>query len=332
MDNPAGRQFSRRQALIGGGVALGALGVAGIVTATGQPAAAAQPAPQVPAPTTARVGATFNLYPFAPGTTYPQALSKWNDAVSSPGMLRPSRCWKGYYEESKFPTKIDSQLKTVIDNDIQALISFKPAITPSPRDRGALATAVKMFHDAHLKAEICLWQEVRPEVMTPAQYLAYVKYYGPTIREYYPLIFDAAGTRGPKEWQAYDPGHAYVDGYAVDYYGPTYYKLGYKLDALASMAGTLPIGIWEIGTATREILPNPTQLGDYMTYITGFLSQRLSSGLPVGSIAWYNGPADAKQSNHNQIVGQHPSPLAPEDIKYYRTLYDTINGKTPSNA
>ena len=60
--------------------------------------------------------------------------------------------------------------------------------------------ALEMFQDAGLMAEVCLWQEVGPRDMTAAQYHAVVHYYGPTVRQFYPLVFDAPGFPGPTEW------------------------------------------------------------------------------------------------------------------------------------
>lgn len=330
MESPTERQISRRSALIGGGVALGALAAVGVAAATAQTAAATPMSPGAAA-NVARVGATFDLFPFAPGTTYPEAVTEWNNTMSTPSMPRPMRCWKVYYQLSKFPTSINPQIRTIIRDGIQALISFKPAITPSPTDRTALSNAVQMFHKHGLQAEVCLWQEVGPKNMTAAQYKTYVEYYGQVIRPYYPLVFDAPGSQGPTEWRNYDPGHANVDGYAVDFYCPVYVKHGITLDALATIAGDLPIGIWEIGNTTSAgFTPTPNQITTYMDYITTFLSDRLAAGLPVGSVAWYNGPADAKQSGGNEIVGTHPNPNAAVDITAYRKLYDAINGRSPA--
>jgi hypothetical protein len=269
----------------------------------------------------ARVGATFDLFPFPPGTTYPQAVEEWNCKTGT-----KMRCWKVYYQLGEFPTRIEDNIKTMIDHNIQALISFKPAITPSPTDRAKLARAVEMFDAAGLLAEVCLWQEVGPKDMTASQYHTYVQYYGPTIREHYPLVFDAPGSQGPDEWAAYDPGHGDLDGYAVDFYCSAYIRHGIRLDRLAALAGRLPVGIWEMGnTSSEHFMPTCEQLTEYMEYITSFLSERAASGLPVGSVAWYNGPADPKQSGHNQIVGTHPNPIAACDITAYRKLYDAVN-------
>ncbi|MBV9853915.1 MAG: hypothetical protein JOY82_05245 [Streptosporangiaceae bacterium] len=307
-------QLSRR-AVLGGGMVLGA---AGIIRSQARAAAQTVPPASFPA---ARVGATFDLFPFPPGTTYPQAVDIWNRTTGT-----KMRCWKVYYQLGEFPASIDARIQTMINRGIQALISFKPAIKHSSAERDKLAKAVRMFHRAGLTAEVCLWQEVGPKDMTAAQYHSYVQYYGPAIRAYYPLVFDAPGYQGPKEWASYDPGHALVDGYAVDFYCGDYVNKKYTLEPLAALAGRLPVGIWEIGnTASSKFMPTAAEITAYLGYITSFLSHRAASGLPVGSVAWYNGPAGPKQNGQNEIAGTHPNTEAPTDIAGYRKLYKAVN-------
>lgn len=133
---------------MGGGVALGAAAVLAAV----RPAYALATTPITGA---ARVGATFDLYPFASGTTYPDAVRIWNATTGT-----TMRCWKVYYQVGKFPPAIDAQFATMIDHGIQALISFKPAIdtktSEAAADRKKLAAAVKMLHKHGLLAEVCL--------------------------------------------------------------------------------------------------------------------------------------------------------------------------------
>jgi hypothetical protein len=316
------RQLSRR-AVLGGGVVLGAAAVLADI----RPVMAS---PQVPITGPARVGATFDLFPFAPGTTYTQAMKQWNKATDT-----TMRCWKVYYQPGEFPTGIDAQYTTMIQHGIQALISFKPAIdtksSQAAADKKKLRTAVEMLKGSGLIAEVCLWQEVGPGDMTAKQYHEYVAYYGPVIRKHYPLVFDAPGYQGPTEWAQYDPGHKYLDGYAVDLYCSDYVKRHIRLGPLLDLAGDLPVGVWEIGnTATTSFLPTPKQVNAYMHHITATLSSRLASGLPVGSVAWYNGPANKQQGGQNEIVGTHPCSLAPTDIVDYDKLYAAVNGKLPS--
>jgi hypothetical protein len=333
MSAETGRIVSRR-ALLGTGAAIGA--AVGATAIAGLPAAAAQRSPAAKRSPTSRitgpalVGATFDLFPFSPGTTYPQAVRLWNKTTGT-----TMRCWKVYYQLHKFPTSLDARLQTIVDDGIQALVSFKPAIdtksAQAATDKAKLAAAVKMFHQHGMRAEVCLWQEVGPKDMTAQQYHKYVAYYGPVIRKYYPLVFDAPGYQGPAEWAKYDPGHHLLDGYAVDFYCGDYINHGVKLDRIMELAGGLPVGLWEIGnTASSKFVPTVHEVNEYMDYITSTLSTRLALGLPVGSVAWYNGPATASQSGQNEMVGAHPCDRAETDLADYRKLYAKINGKFPA--
>jgi hypothetical protein len=295
---------------------------------SGTPAPGATPPLAAPVPASpagrsvgARVGATFDLHPFKPGTTYPEAVALWNSTTGT-----TMQCAKLYYQLSRFPAIIDDRVRTLIDMGVEALISFKPAIVSDSADRDRLAQAMKMLHDANLSAQVCLWQEVSDEDMTATQYHTYVQYYGPVIRQYYPLVYNAMVHGGAKQWKAYDPGRDLVDGYALDFYCASYVRRNIRLGPMADLAGPLPLGVWEIGnTATESFFPTADQLGQYMDHITTFLAQRAAAGLPVGAVAWYNGPATAEQSGQNEIVGTHPNPLAADDIAHYRTLYHALN-------
>jgi hypothetical protein len=339
MDSGINRPVSRRAVLIGGAaLGAGALGAAGLVTGTRIVAGAT--GPMLPAP--ALVGATFDLFPFCLGTTWSQAADFWN-AITG----RQMHCWKVYFtKEGQFPTGADidndfandGQLKTIHDRGIEALLCFKPARTVSPDQRTALANSIQAFSQRGFSAQVTLWQEVRPEAMDPATYKNLVKYYGPAVRSVYPLVYDAAGDLGPNGndkstigYVDYDPGNDHVDGYAIDYYCPNLIKHSWTLDPVAAMAGSLPIGIWEMGnTLTADFAPTRAELKTYMDYIKGFLSQRLAAGLPVGSVAWYNGPAVAGQGGGNEIAGTDPNPLAGDDIARYRELYDAVDSMSPA--
>ena len=318
-----------RRTVLGSGVALGA---AALLTrgqaASAQPASAA---PMKPAYGPARVGATFDLYPFKPKIkTYPDAVADWNKTTGT-----TMTCWKVYYQESDFPAKLDSRLKTIIGQRIQALVSFKP--TPdihSPRgrdDKSRLAHAVAMFKENKLNAEICLWQEVGPRSMKAGQYKDLVEFYAPVIHaNHYPLVFDAPGYQGEKEWKAYKPDESLLNGYALDFYCGDFINHGVTLDQFFPLAGHKPVGVWEIGnTASKNFTPSKTDVQHYMDHIKNKLAERLNSGLPVGSVAWYNGPANARQSGGNTIAGTHPRRLAAADILCYRLLYKAVNGKYP---
>jgi hypothetical protein len=289
----------------------------------------------VPVTGTGKVGGTFNLYPFN-GQTGPGELAEWKSAINEWNTKTGTKkaCGKVYFTPNEIPTLVP-QLQAFIDLGIQAMISVKPAIGTTEGGtaaaKTALANAIKAFHTAGLDAEVTLWNEVGPRNMSASKYHQYVQYYGPVIREYYPLIFDVESYLGPAEWANYNPTHAYVDGYAIDFYCSDYVKNDIRLGPLLTLAGDLPVGVWEIGNTSHPgFTPTPKQLNSYMSHIQSTLTGRLAKGLPVGSNAWYNGPADASQGPGNEIVGQHPCSLASQDITDFDTLWKAVNGKSPA--
>jgi hypothetical protein len=61
----------------------------------------------------------------------------------------------------------------------------------------------------------------------------------------------------------------------------------------------LPVGVWEIGNRQYRQRPLPPAVPaalSYLDHITSLLSRWAASGRPVGDAAWYNGPANNKQS------------------------------------
>lgn len=327
--------------MLGGGAALGAAAL----VAQGLPASAevltkkkaGSGGPMQPAYGPALVGATFDLLPFQPKiNNYPAAVADWNKTTGT-----TMRCWKVYYQASKFPTQLDSKLKTIIQNGIQALISFKPSpLISKPQgqqDKIKLQHAIKMLSSAtvdgkKLNAEVCLWQEVGPKHMTASQYKDLVAFCEPVIHPHFPLVFDAPGWLGLPEWQSYRPDDSLLDGYALDMYCGDFIHHTKMLDQFMSFAGDKPVGIWEIGnTANPKFLPTTSDIENYLGHITSSLTDRLRSGRPVGSVAWYNGPATTTQNGANEIVGTNPYKYASIDIQWYKELYKAIDGKKPSS-
>lgn len=319
--------MSRRTVLIGG-AALGAAGAASVLT-RGQRAAAQALIPG--GPLKARVGGTFDLFPFAKGTTWTEALNEWNSTTGT-----KSRCWKVYFGKSKFPASIPpgSELKTIQSHGIQALVCFQPAIPDrdpqqAKSDRNKLRNTLNMFVKAGLDAQICLWQEVRPKDMKASEYKNLVKFYGPTVRKHYPLWFDAPGYLPSQDWLPYAPDPEDVNGYAMDLYCSDFIKHHRNLDPLVKLAGdSMPIGVWEIGnTDSDKFKPGPGDLKRYVNHLRSTLAPRAAHGL-VGSVAYYNGPAKAGQGGGNEIVGTHRVSEASVTIAHYRTLYDAVNQVT----
>lgn len=268
-----------------------------------------------------RVGGTLSLQTFPPGTTWEQAVQDWNRQTGT-----TMQCWKIYYREGDFGSGNDDRIKVMLKYGIKALISVKPSRALLPTQKQALSSLLKHFkQDLKLDAEVCLWQEVDSAAMSASQYHDYVNYYGPTVQQYYPLVFDAPGHVEPQVWSAYAQGLNF-DGYAVDYYGSVFVKNGQTLEQMAAIAGSQPVGLWEIGNTLSgaDPLPSKDQVQDYLMYITNFLTQRVAQHLPVGSVAWYNAATD---STLNEIVGKdvQQNPWLDIDLQKYLQLWLDLN-------
>lgn len=235
-----------------------------------------------------RHGATLELGAFPPGTTWAEAIADWERYTGT--TIKAS---KVFVPPRVFPTSISSEISTFIRRGIKALLSFKPACDPPVKtDLAALDRTLQMYRNAGLTAAVTLWQETEQRVMTPYRFRRVFEYYGPAVRKYYPLVFDAPGSGGHTNWTDYYPGDSLVDAVAVDYYA-TAYVAGNRLDAIAAIADQAnppkPFGIWEMGNGGATPSPTKTQVRSYFSYIQSLMAGRLQAGKRNAAMVWYNG-------------------------------------------
>jgi hypothetical protein len=280
---------SRRALLRGLGAGAAALAAApALVSGAPAGAAAAATAGLPRAATVAGLhGATLLLAAFPSGTTWAQAIATWEGYTGT-----TIKAAKVYYRPGVFPTSIGAQVKTYLNEGIKALLAFKPAFNPpSQADLAALENSLKMFRAAGLTATVTLWQEAQ-NVMSAAQFRRVVHYYGPMIRNYYPVAYDAFGSAGPSSWTNYYPGDSFVDVVAIDYYAPSYLK-GITLDVLGRIADSAspakPFGIWEMGNSAGGVIPTQSQMQSYFGYLQSFMAGRLQAGKANAELVWFNG-------------------------------------------
>jgi hypothetical protein len=272
-------RVSRRAVLRGLGAGAAALATAPALL-TSSPASAATLA--------GLHGATLELAAFPPGTTWGGAITDWEGYTGT--TIKAS---KVYFAPGEFPTSISNEIHTFISEGIKALLAFKPAYDPPTKaDLAALANTLHLYQGAGLAASVTLWPEAQDR-MTASQFHRVFQYYGPTVRTYYQLAYDAAGSR-PTEWTRYYPGALLVDVVAIDYYGPTYLK-GATLDTIAGLADHAsppkPFGIWEMGNNEGSNTLTQAQTENYFGYIQSFMAGRLQDGKANAEIVWYNGDA-----------------------------------------
>lgn len=236
-------------------------------------------------------GATLDLNAYPAGCSLSQAISVWEADTGC--RLQATKVYK---PPGKFPTIISPLIATLIEREIKALLCFKPTWYPLSRtELAALENTLRLYSRAGLKAEVTLWQEpqVCPDRPSSSDYVAMVRHYGPMVRQYYPLAYDASGHATLDGWRAYYPGDDYVDTVAVDYYG-WQFVTGERLDVIAGLADNArpakPFGIWEMGNmALPDPDPTPAQVTAYFAYIQSFMADRLAAGKANGELCWYNG-------------------------------------------
>lgn len=233
-------------------------------------------------------GATLDLSAFPPGTTWAEAIQAWNGFTAT-----KIRACKVYFGPSQFPTSITWDIQAFIDNDIKALLCFKPAVPFKAADLAALKSTLLMYKLAGLKADVTLWQEPQ-DVMSVLDYRRAVRDYGPAVRHYYRLAYDAGSHGAPAEWTSYYPGDAQIDIVAVDYYAGSYVG-GARLEGIAKLADyakpAMAFGLWEMGVSASNTGPSvsETQVHEYFAYVQWFMSRRVKAGKANAEIAWYNG-------------------------------------------
>ncbi len=182
--------------------------------------------------------------------SYTAAVTDWQAWTGIP--LAVSR---QYYALSSFPT-VDSNLTYDIAHGIKCCLDLRPAFNPtSATDLANLTTMLAAWKAAGLQAEVSLWAEPFNNGLNAAQYIAMVNYYGPTVRQYYPLVFctSALSVQNNSE-NTYYPGDAAVDKIATDLYAIRWLT-GTTLDQAASLADNAsppkPFGLWEFGAAPQ---------------------------------------------------------------------------------
>lgn len=232
-------------------------------------------------------GATLSLAAFPSGTTWAQAFTDWESYTGT--TIRASKI---YNSPGVFPTSISTKIQALIGKGIKALLSFKPAFNPpTSTDLTGLANSLRMYKGAGLTATVTLWPEAQDQ-MTASQFHRVVQYYGRTVRQFYPLAYDAAGSRGPTNWKNYYPGASLIDVVAIDYYATAYVQ-GITLDTVIAIADNAsppkPFGIWEMGNSAGTTSPAQSQIEAYFGYLQSLMAGRLQAGKANADIAWYNG-------------------------------------------
>lgn len=197
---------------------------------------------------------------------------------------------------------ISSDMSAMIAAGVKMLISVQPAYSPvSASDLAALTAFVADLVAAGAICDFTIYHEPYYTGLTAAQYQAAVAYYGPVIRQSYPLAFvSSVSSVANNNENSYFPGtpdKPLVDLVASDYYA-AHYVAGETLDLAASVANNctppLPFGCWEIGGSLASTGQTATQISNFVSYVSSwFVTRGVTDGLPGADICWFNGAPGA---------------------------------------
>lgn len=293
-------------------------------------------------------GATIPTACFPGGTTQDQANSAFT-ALFPAGT--PWQTVKVYFNAGSYPAQVNTgNVGSYAAQGIQCVLCFKPPFlglpsTTYPTDLAALEKTLQIYsglkpsiyNGPPVKAIVVLWQECQNKKnnMSASQYINCVKYYGPTIRKYYPLYYDSNGQAESNQSPYFPgPGNTWVDGVGIDYYEAHWLpvNLGGPGVTLATMDGIarsngLPLAIFEWGINTTV----PVQAANYPAYVEymqSIMAARLSSNLVNGPIIWYNGcPAIGQLCN--MMTPGDPRIGSPAVPGTYTWFYSTLTAPPP---
>jgi hypothetical protein len=248
----------------------------------------------------ALVGATVSTSTFG-SKNWLDAIAKWDGDV---GVPMAARCERFYYEEGDWtPVSGASSINIAGQNHIAVVPSFKPSRSLKQTEITKLTGAMQEYITAGVHVPYaCLWHEPNDPIKKPfasaADYIAYVRYYGPALAAmvpltYIPLILTSDGVGQA----AFYPGNTYkgktlISAIMPDFYCATQYTKGVRIDHIESFArlNKRPFGLGEIGmTDSPTAEPHPKQYVEYVGYIQSIMSGRLRAGLKNAPVMEFAG-------------------------------------------
>lgn len=225
--------------------------------------------------------------------TWASAVSAWNSLTAIP--LAAARWYKASGDFT-----YDTTLQGMVAAGVKICLSLQPGFNPlSAADLASMETLLATLQGAGANVNVTLWHEPFFNSLSAAQYTSMIRYYGPTVRGYYPLwsVFSGSDT---SESAGYYPGDAFIDGVAIDVYA------GPGSTAVANAQSTViacqtmadnhrkPFGVWEFNSAwDLGIIPLPqgqSQPGAivFFQWLQALFQARIVAGKPVGDILYFN--------------------------------------------
>jgi hypothetical protein len=240
---------------------------------------------QFPVPPFPLVGAFLDLTPMG-AASWSSALSQWTTLLGLPTVP----VTRYYLAESVYT--YDTNMQEMVAAGVKICLDIRPAYNPpNATDLASMTTLLQTLKAAGARCDICLWHEPYFEGLTIAQFQAMIAYYGPVVRQFYPLFFvtSVQSVENDSENSYFISGA--FDGCASDFYNFDYTTDGYTLTLAATPANTagLPFGLWEMNSSTDPVKGyTQAQASAYFTYIEQFFTARNTAGQANADLIFFN--------------------------------------------
>lgn len=255
---------------------------------------------------------------------------------------RPLTVTRIYFGPGNIPASLNAAGLAGYVGLRKVLLSLKPNFTTlSSSDLQKVDTFLASCLAGGLVADVSMFHEPAAEGLTAAQYIAGTRFYGPTVRKYYPLMYGQSAYRTHVDATTnarYYPGDAWVDKLVYDFYESDFRNYGVTIDSMASIADSAsppkPFGLWEIGVQVAgppgagPANPTHAQGTAYFSYIKNYMFERLKAGKTNADVAYFSG-VNVAQGWDFTLSSSGPGAYL---IPLYQDLFDTLTVAPPGGA
>jgi len=242
-----------------------------------------------------RVGAFISTSALG-ASDFTTALANWNSIT---GVTLPVVRW--YQAQGDFSIGSTS-LAQMVTAGVKVCLTLRPDYaTLNPSHVTSIDTMLSTLKTSGANVNVTLWHEPFFSGLSAAQYVAMVRYYGPTVRKYYPLwcVFSGADANVAN---GFYPGDAYCDGVAVDAYAASGTTQITNAQSIAD-AGGKPFGVWEfnggadLGQSTAIQGQTQAAVTAHFQYLQDLFTARLAAGKPNGDLLLFSSGGNNGSSN-----------------------------------
>jgi hypothetical protein len=190
-----------------------------------------------------------------------------------------------------------TDMQDMVAAGVKMCVDIQPPYNPVSGT--ALASIVSLMQTLTAAGAVCdisLWHEPYYSGLTSAQFTSMIQYYGPSVRQYYPLVFDGSGP-DLVESNGYYPGDAWVDKIACDDYVVSDASAGAPGSSIANAAAIAnaaspakPLGVWEFNGSTDPVYgQSQATVTAWFTSLITYMKGRLTEGWPNADVILYSG-------------------------------------------